>query len=82
MLGFCLGVAAHNHRKTYICKSQWQSTVNADLCDVEKLFGKDCAFHEILKSCGASREISTSAEKQDVSPVESFVPLSSNVNKK
>lgn len=54
MLGFCLGVAAYNRRETYMCKSQWQSTVNADFCDVEKLFRKDCAFHDILKACGAS----------------------------
>lgn len=55
--------------------------VSADLCGVEQLFGKDFSCYEILKACGVSGEISTPAMKQDVSPVESSVPLSANVNK-
>lgn len=42
-------------------------TKNTGFCDVEKVFRKDSAFYEILKPCGTSRGISTSASKQELS---------------
>lgn len=51
-------------------------TKNTGFCDVKKVFRKDCSFYEILKACGVSREISTSAsKKQGLSPAERFIPV-------